>query len=364
MAKNLKQYFSADESVTENDIKSLLKDSARNEFQEGVTKTEANDTIRSAMLKLFEIEESDVQNKKLFRRAMKHHMDDFYEVIEDVVDDMLVQGWSEDPFFMQFVDTKNLADGDRNDFYTEEDVILSVAKVSGSNHDIMLQRLAEGQSYSVLTSTYAAAVGTDIRLFLSGRKDWSELVNAVYKAFDKKIKDTVYAEVMNVGDKLPVSSMFNKAMAISKETKGQLDQLLEDVSAANDNAEVVIMGTSSALRQLDNLVDVNWISSKAKNDKYETGRLGYYEGTALVEIPQRLARKGSGLERMIATDKMLVMPVTMDKFIKFVNAGDAQITEVTEAGERQDDMMSFEYQQSFGVAAIIGKYFGMVKITA
>lgn len=67
---------------------------------------------------------------------------------------------------------------------------------------------------------------------------------------------------------------------------------------------------------------------------------------------------------MIATDKMLVMPVTMDKFIKFVNAGDAQITEVTEAGERQDDMMSFEYQQSFGVAAIIGKYFGMVKITA
>lgn len=276
---NLKQYFNV-ENATEDNIKTLLKDSAYNQFQAGVSKKEANEVIRGAMLNLFELNENDVNNKKLFRRAMKRHMDDFYEVIEDVVDDMLVQGWSEDPFFMQFVDQKNLADGDRNDFYAEEDVILSCAKVSGSNHDIMLQRLSEGQSYQVATSTYATAVGTDIRLFLTGRKDWSELVNAVYKAFDKKVKDTVYAEVMNVGEKLPVSSMFNKAMAISKETKSQLDQLLEDVSAANDNADVVIMGTSSALRQLDNLVDVDWVSEKAKTDKYETGRLGYYEGTA------------------------------------------------------------------------------------
>ena len=361
--KNLVQYFNV-ENVTEDNIKALLKDAAYNSYQDGVTKEEANKTIRTAMLKLFELAPEDVNNKKLVKRALKHRKDEFFEVMEDVVDDMLVTGWSNDPFFMQFVDMRNIADGDRNDFYTNDEVMLTVAKVSGDHHSIMLQRLGEGQSFTVRTSHYAAAVGTDIRLFLTGRKDWAELVNAVYKAFDKKVKDTVYAEVMNVGDKLPVASMFNKAMAISKETKGQLDELIENVSAANDNSEVVIMGTSSALAKLENLVDVNWISANAKNEKYETGRLGMYQGTSLVEIPQRLARKGSGLERMIDSNKLFVMPVGMDKFIKFVNAGDAEIIEVTEKGARQDDMMTFEYQQSFGVATVVGKYFGAIKITA
>lgn len=82
-----------------------------------------------------------------------------------------------------------------------------------------------------------------------------------------------------------------------------------------------------------------------------------------VEIPQRLARNGAKLDRMIATDRLFVMPVTMDKFIKFVNVGDAEILEVTEKGARVDDMMTFEYQQSFGVATQIGKYFGVIKIT-
>lgn len=361
--KNLTQYFNV-ENVTEDNIKALLKDAAYNSYQDGVTKEQANETIRTAMLKLFELASEDVNNKKLVKRALKHHKDEFFEVIEDVVDDMLVTGWSNDPFFMQFVDMRNIADGDRNDFYTNEEVMLTVAKVSGDHHNILLQRLGEGQSFTVTTSHYAAAVGTDIRLFLTGRKDWSELVNAVYKAFDKKVKDTVYAEVMNVGDKLPVASMFNKAMAISKETKGQLDELIENVSAANDNSEVVIMGTSSALAKLENLVDVNWISANAKNEKYETGRLGLYQGTSLVEVPQRLARKGSGLERMIDSNKLFVMPVGMDKFVKFVNSGDAEIIEVTEKGARQDDMMTFEYQQSFGVATVVGKYFGAIKITA
>lgn len=361
--KNLVQYFNV-ENVTEDNIKALLKDAAYNSYQDGVTQEEANKTIRTAMLKLFDLAPEDLNNKKLVKRALKHHKDEFFEVIEDIVDDMLVTGWSNDPFFMQFVDMHNIADGDSATFVTQEEVMLTTALVSGDHHDIMLQRLGGNQNYTVTTSTYAAAVGTDIRLFLTGRKDWAELVNAVYKAFDKKVKDTVYAEVMNVGDKLPVASMFNKAMAISKETKGQLDELIENVSAANDNSEVVIMGTSSALAKLENLVDVNWISANAKNEKYETGRLGLYQGTSLVEVPQRLARKGSGLERMIDSNKLFVMPVGMDKFVKFVNAGDAEIIEVTEKGARQDDMMTFEYQQSFGVATVVGKYFGAIKITA
>lgn len=200
-------------------------------------------------------------------------------------------------------------------------------------------------------------------MFLAGRKDWTVLVNAIYKAFDKKIKDTIYAEVMNVGAKLPAASMFNKAMPLDESHKEEFDLLLSDVSAANDNCEVVVLGTAVALKKLGKLTDIEWVSDNMKDALHETGRLGLYEGTALVEIPQRLAKKGGSLERMIDTNKLLVLPVSMDKFVKMVNVGDAEILEITEQGARMDDSMKFEYQQSFGIGTQIGKYFGAVEIT-
>ena len=66
---------------------------------------------------------------------------------------------------------------------------------------------------------------------------------------------------------------------------------------------------------------------------------------------------------MIDTTKLFVLPVSMDKFIKMVNVGDAEILEITEQGARMDDTMKFEYQQSFGVGTQVGKYFGAVEIT-
>lgn len=343
------------------DMKQLMRDTARGTQE--VSKKEAEDAIRNMMFAVLDLKPEDLNNKKLVKRALKNNKSKLFEVIEDVVDDMLVQGWSQDPFFMQYVETKNLADGDRNEFWTEEEITLAVANVSGDHHEILVQRLGEGQSYSVKTSTYGAAVGTDIRLFLAGRRDWSALVNAIYKAFDKKIKDTVYAEVMNVGDKLPASSMFNKAIPLDASHKGEFDQLIEDVSAANDNCEVIIMGTSSALKKVGKLTEVDWVSSNMKDALHETGKLGWYEGTSLIEIPQRLIKKGGDLERMVATNKLLVMPVSMDKFVKMVNVGDAEIVEITEQGARMDDSMKFEYQESFGIGTQVGKYFGAVEIT-
>ena len=139
--------------------------------------------------------------------------------------------------------------------------------------------------------------------------------------------------------------------------------MIEDVSAANDNCEVIIMGTSSALKKVGKLTEVDWVSSNMKDALHETGKLGWYEGTSLIEIPQRLIKKGGDLERMVATNKLLVMPVSMDKFVKMVNVGDAEIVEITEQGARMDDSMKFEYQESFGIGTQVGKYFGAVEIT-
>lgn len=359
--KSLNAFFEAQEYEYE-DMRKLMFDTARGTQQ--VSKEEAEEEIRKMMFQVIELDPADVKNPKLLRRALKNNHNKIFEVIEDVVDDMLVQGWSESPFFQEFVDTRNVGAGDRNDFVSDKDVILTVANVSGNHHDIMLQRLGEGEHYQVNISRYGAAVGTDLKLYFTGRIDWTKLVNAIYTAFDKKVKDTIYTEVMNVGDKLPVSDMFNKSVSLADDTnKEVVDQLIEDVAAANGTDQVVIMGTSTATKKLGNLTDINWVSSRMKDEKYETGRLGFYEGTALISIPQRMIRKGSTLERMIDGTHLLVFPVGMDKFIKFVNQGDPEILEVTEQGARVDDTMKFEYQQSFGAAVVVGKYFGHIKIT-
>lgn len=40
---------------------------------------------------------------------------------------------------MKYVDQRNLALGDKNEFYSEDESILSVMKVAGNHHDIVLK---------------------------------------------------------------------------------------------------------------------------------------------------------------------------------------------------------------------------------
>lgn len=353
------QMFFDKNDITASEFKQLKFDAARNEL-DGTTQKEASAKIREAMFSVLGIE-TEKPSKKEIRRAYKRHKLDVFEVIEDVVEDMLVSGWQESEFFDKFVEYRSIALGDRNDFWTPEEVYLSVNRMSGNHHDVSIQRLGEGESFTVPVTTYVAAVGTDIELFLLARRDWNELVDAIYKAFDKKVKDTIYAEVINVGDKLPANDMYNKTLTLGSATKEIFDQLIEDVATANNDVDVIVMGTRTAISQVAKLTDIDW-SENMKDEMNKTGRVGYYEGTALIEIPQRFA-PGDPTTKLIKTDRLLILPNNIDKFVKFVDEGDAEILEITEKGERMDDSMKFEYQRTMGVATQVGKYFGVVKLT-
>lgn len=360
-------FAKADHGYSYEQMYSLMSDLVADKLEEGVTKRQANEQIRNMMLDFYGLNTESVKNPKLLTRAMRRHDEDFFEIIEDVVSDMLVKGWSDDPFFMKYVETKNIADGDKNEFYVEDECLLSVHEVAGDHHYISVQRLGYGSVFSVKGKRYGAAVGTDLRLFLLGRVDFSKLITKLYEAFDRKIKDEIYKEFSGIGAKIPVNATFNKALQITSANKSQIDELIEMVQAANGGSDVVMIGTHSALKQLDKLTDVDWVSSNMKDEKYKTGRLGFYEGIGLVEIPQRLTKEADGtLSKLIRSDQIMVMPVSMDKPVKFVNFGNPKIHEVNEGGEagHMDDTKTYAYEQSFGVGTIVGKYFGNITITA
>lgn len=70
------------------------------------------------------------------RQAWRDNGKACYTIIEDVIADKMVSGWGDDPFFMQFVEDKNLALGDKNEFYVDENSIMTVSKFAGNHHDI------------------------------------------------------------------------------------------------------------------------------------------------------------------------------------------------------------------------------------
>lgn len=330
-----------------------------NEEGQEVSKKEAENTILTYCRNILGVNENS--SKRDIHRALKKYGTELFEVIEEDIDIQVEEGFKESEFFNKFVEMKNLKRGDRNEFWTEQEVLLSVVKIAGDHHDFTLQRLGSGEATSVTTSVYGIAVGADIDLYLAGRLDWAKFTKQCSDAFVRKIQDDAYAAVMNAGTKLP--SMFKGTGALNADAKAEFDQLIEDVSTANGNCPVYILGTNTALKKLNALADVTWADESAKKAMTAYGRLGSYETTDLVEIPQRFAVGFKDLpeeqKRLITSGKILILPAVEDKFVKFVDVGETEITEVNEKAARNDDTMKYEVQRAMGVGVQLGRYFGM-----
>ena len=133
-------------------------------------------------------------------------------------------------------------------------------------------------------------------------------------------------------------------------------------------SEVTIFGARSALSALTAMADVNWAPEYAKNEYYKNGGvLGTFEGIAVAEIGQGLKR-GAGInsasvEYMLDTDRLYIIPTGVaNKFIKLVNYGETQVSQVTDKDTNRD--MSYEYEVLYkmGINVILNTVFGVWEI--
>ena len=326
-----------------------------------VNKKEAEAKMRNIVFSVLGLDTNKTPTKRDIKRALNRHGEEFFEVIEELVDLKVNTGLRENDFFNDFVDYRNIALGDDVEFYTEDKTILSVSKVAGHHHDFSLQRLGAGESTTIPMSTYGAAVGADIARYLVGQEDWAKLVTKLGQAFTKKLTDMVYESVMDAYKQIPVAEDKKKNfIGNGALVKDELDTIIENVGGLNDS-DVYILGTRTALKKLNALAEVDWRAEIQKEDVARLGRLGFYETTDLIEIPQRF--DNNDVTKRLVDDKiLLIMPKTSDnKFVWVVDQGETLIDEITERGEehgRIDDVMKYEMQRSFGVTTKIGAYFG------
>lgn len=351
---NVKNVFENDESNYDFFNKLMLDYS--HDMLDGISAREANDKIVEIFRNIIGCDEKST--KAEIRRGIRRNQNLIFDLIEVVIDDALISGWQENPFFKEFVEVRNLAMHDKNEFYVPDDSVLSVMKVSGNHHDLLRQRLGAGKTFSVETSWYGIKVYAEFERLLTGLEDFSTLVGKITEAFDRYVNQALYETLIGIGTTL--GSQWYKASAINDTTKETLRTLVMDVSMAT-GSEVVIMGTYAALSKVYDLTNVSWASGDMKNEKHTTGRFGYWEGIRLVELKQSF-KLNDTTQYLIANDVLFIMPVGIEPMIKLVYEGDTQTYQVQDAGTHMDMTYDYEVQTKMGIGVITNQKFGYWKI--
>lgn len=361
--ENVRNVFN-NEEVKFEAFSKLMIDTAYGKFEEGITSEDANEKIVAKFKAIIGCDEKST--KAEIRKAIRRNQKVLFEVVEDVVEDLLVSGWQDSTFMDEFCDVRNIALGDRNDFITEDNSILTVSKVSGNHWDIDRQRLGFGQHFSIETSWYGIGIYSEFERLLTGAEDFAKFVTKIYEAVDRYVTETIYRAMMSAAEDLPGGAggagQWVKTGALNDSTRETLIQLVEDVQMASGASEVVIMGTKSALTKVTGLQNVDWISNEMKAERHTTGRMTIWEGIRLVEIKQGFALNDTS--KKLVDDKVLfIMPISQDnKFIKVVNEGEAQIRQVSDGTTNQDMTEEMKYLFKFGVGVQINMRWGEWKL--
>lgn len=341
-----------------NDFKVFSKiclDTYKNKLQK-YSVEEGNTVIRNKILEALGLPEqpTDRQIRKAFRKQSNREM--IFEILEETIDDALITGWGSDPVFRRLVDFKTAVLGQKNAFYIKKDCILTISKIAPGHHNIKRQRLAGGSTRTVETAHYGAKVYMEMSRFLQNVEDWSELIDAITRAFTLYVNTMLHEAVMSAPTQLPVPTKWNLSGQATPANKARLKRLISDVQLAT-GSKAMIIGTEVALSSLTGFGDVAWASNEAKSDIYKMGRLGTFEGTTIVELPQAFAP--NDVENYLESDdKLLVLPENLDKLVAFWYEGAEEVIEKSEVGENGDDTKDYEFKVCMGLETITSSRFG------
>jgi hypothetical protein len=350
-SEELRNHFSSEEYANFNQ---LCIDTARDCVKQ-YTKEEANAKINEKIREIFGLSErpTDREIRRAFENPVKRLS--AFEILEDTIEETLVSGWGTNPFFQTLVEVANNRLGQKNMFYFPDDTIITISKINNGHWDMPKQRLGEGSERGVETSSIGAAVYMSFSRFMQGVEDWTSLVAKISQALTRYINTMMHNAFLSAGQALPENQWYTNGELIPA-NHDKFVKMISDVELAT-GATAMIVGTKVGLSKLKNLGDVEWRSEEAKNDVYKTGRIGSFEGTMLVELPQAF-ELNSTTKYLEEDNNLYIFPNNMDRPIKFYWEGDTQIKAVTDGTTHNDKSLAYELQATCGCEIITGKRFG------
>lgn len=289
--------------------------------------------------------------KKSFRRAFRENRAKMYNVIEEIGDQILADGeWIKNSFVNKFVEVRNLALGDKNEFYFEGRNNLVVSEFSGSHYDLRRQRVDNGQSFQVETKDYGIKIYEEFERIASGRVDFGMLVEFVAEAIEKKLSEmaqaTFTSALTQLGNTYNVTGSYNEDDILT---------MLQHVESVN-GVKPQIVGTAAAIRKLQGTVDVKW-SSNMKDTRNNNGYLPMWNGYECVEISQ--GHKLGSIKEFIMPVKELYAVTPDVKLVKMVLEGETSIKDVadyqTNADKTIEQALAFKAGVAVAYSGVVGK---------
>lgn len=311
----------------------------------GLTRKEREDNIRQLIFREIGVESYD---SKTFRRAMRENEAKVFNIIEDLIDAVLADGeWTEDAFIQEFVEVKNLALGDKNEFYVEGKNALEVVEFSGNHYDLPRRRVDVGQAFQVDVKDFGIRVYEEFERVASGRSDSGKLIVFAQEAVGKKLKDlaktTFAAAVENIPTVNKVTGSYNE--------KKILD-MLAHVEAEN-GTKPQLVAPATTLRRLQNVKDLS-VSDGMANTLNNNLYLPVWNGYKCVELKQ--GHKIGTLD-FVMPDNVIYAISPDTKLVKMVLEGETRVKDVADYQENAD--LTIEHALSFKAGCAVA-YAGVI----
>lgn len=333
-----------------NELTTLMNDSLSNRVALFADENQAKYTDQAVREAFFEILGQD----KLTWQAWRNHKNEIFTVMENVLTTNLPQAWEMSPFYRQFVEYRNGALGEKNEYVIDQDGMLVASRFSGNHWDTERQKLQGKRSFSVPTEWIYIRVYDDLERFLTGAIDLATMMRNMQNAFQREIDGRIFAAFNGIGTYLPEA--FKETGAYVRETMMELIQRVQTASQKN----VVLAGTKTALANIAEGIDANWISQSQKEEMATTGALLNLTGLGVtaIEIPQTFIR---GTYDFKVDNKSIYVLPDLEKPIKLYFEGDTRARDLSEQ-DTHDQTVDSQIQTKLGHAVILSSLFGKYTI--
>ncbi len=299
-------------------------------------------------------EKEILHGEKFNYRTYRKYKNDIFAIIETVLDQTLPEGWSDNEFFNRFVEVVRLDLGDTNEFYAEDNGLLTVSRFSGNHWDTIRERMDIGVPFSVQTSWWVVHFYNDFERFMKKIDSFEKMMDKARKSFLQQFQNAAYAVFSDLSNMAPEGFVGHGALSTDTE-RDNLLELIDKVEAANNGVKPIIVGTGAALRKLQKNIDENWISDSAKEERKNKGIVSSWEGYDLMAIPQ-VFKQGT-FDFALSTTKLIIIATT-GKPIKFAYEGNSRLKEISDNRDNRDQSFEAQIQVKAGLASSISDVTG------
>ena len=283
-----------------------------------MSKEAREEAVRKELLNVMGLEKFE---KSTFRKALRKP--DVQVAIFEIIEEVVAENFKSDSevmgrFAELFVDVRNIAAGDENLFTVFGKHDLIVSEYSGSHQTVRRQRFESGQSFSLEMRNFIIGVYVYLEQLLAGRQDLATFVMALNEAVAKKIRAMIVtafeAGLTNLPNSYKVSGSYSAENIIA---------MLEKLEAVNGGVKPRLIGSTSAIRKLQNVSDLatkDLLSSNMKDTINARKTLPVWMGYECIELENSI-KEGTIDELVLAPDKIYAV-CGDEKIVKVVFEGE------------------------------------------